>query len=98
MIKINEMVEIEGHFKFTLATGDDVENVVKGLDISKATNRNIPTKVTNIYNNGVIDSAFPSNMKCADVNPVRKKDDLTDVRNYRPISILPVPSKVFERR
>ena len=36
-------------------------------------------------------------MKYADVTPIHKKDDKTDKENYRPISILPNLSKVYER-
>ena len=36
-------------------------------------------------------------MKYADVTPIHKKDDKTDKTNYRPISILPNLSKVYER-
>ena len=40
---------------------------------------------------------FPNELKLADVTPVFKKDDATLVKNYRPISVLPTVSKVFER-
>ena len=103
-------IKIKEKFKFISVTCNDVENVVNRLDISKATtNRNIPTNIfrqnvdicsgiiTNIYNNCNIVPDFPSNLKYADVNPIHKKDDSTDKRNYRPVSILPVVSKVFER-
>ena len=36
-------------------------------------------------------------MKLADITPVFKKDDSTDKSNYRPISILPNLSKMFEK-
>ena len=36
-------------------------------------------------------------MKKADVTPVFKKDDPIKAKNYRPVSVLPVVSKVFER-
>ena len=36
-------------------------------------------------------------MKYADVTPIHKKDDKTDKTNYRPISISPNLSKVYER-
>ena len=36
-------------------------------------------------------------MKLADINPLFKKDDSTNKTNYRPISILPSISKVFEK-
>ena len=51
--------------------------------------------ITNIYNCKTVPS-FPLNLKYADVNPIHKKDDSTDKRNLRPVSILPVVSKVFE--
>ena len=45
-----------------------------------------------IYNN-----AFPSGLKKDDIKLVYKKDDPSEKNNYRPISILPISSKAFER-
>ena len=51
-----------------------------------------------IFFNFYIDNnTFPNGLKKADIKPVYKKDDLFDKTNYRPISILPVLSKPFER-
>ena len=36
-------------------------------------------------------------MKSADITPAHKKGGKTDKRNYRPVSVLPVVSKIFER-
>ena len=36
-------------------------------------------------------------MKLADVAPVFKKKDPSDKTNYRPVSVLPPVSKIFER-
>ena len=36
-------------------------------------------------------------MKHADVSPVHEKDNYTDKKNYRPVSILSATSKIFER-
>ena len=41
--------------------------------------------------------SFPSKLKLADVSPVYKKDDATQAKNYRPVSVLPTGSKLFER-
>ena len=38
---------------------------------------------------------FPINLKLADISPIFKKDDATLVKNYRPVSVLPVVSKIF---
>ena len=40
---------------------------------------------------------FDDGLKSADKTPVYKKGDVTDKRNYRPVSVLPVVSKLFER-
>ena len=40
---------------------------------------------------------FSITLKNANVTPVPKKDDPTDKTNFRPVSVLPVLSKVFER-
>ena len=40
---------------------------------------------------------FDEGLKSADITPAHKKGDKTDKRNYRPVSVLPVASKIFER-
>ena len=40
---------------------------------------------------------FPSNLKLGNITPIFKKDDPLDKSNYRPISMLPLLSKVYER-
>ena len=53
--------------------------------------------VTHVVNLSIQQAVFPSLYKIAKVIPLYKKEDphLTD--NYRPISLLPVISKVFEK-
>ena len=48
-------------------------------------------------NNSIKSSIFPSCLKHADVTPLHKKCNETLKENYRPLSILPILSKVFER-
>ena len=40
---------------------------------------------------------FPDSLKIYDLTPVYKKLDPSDKANYRPVSILPLLSKVFEK-
>ena len=49
--------------------------------------------INQIINTGV----FPSQLKIAKVIPIFKKDDNKIFNNYRPISLLPVLSKVVEK-
>ena len=42
-------------------------------------------------------SEFPDPLKMADIRPFHKKDETTLKENYRPVSILPSISKIFER-
>ena len=40
---------------------------------------------------------FPDSLKKATITPVYKKDDPTDKVNYRPVSVLSLISKIFEK-
>ena len=53
--------------------------------------------LTTIINQSLMSGIFPSSLKIAKISPIYKKEDphLTD--NYRPISLLPVISKIFEK-
>jgi len=59
--------------------------------------------LTNIFNTRVVgESNFSDKLKVGDIAPVfktdrNKKKDATNVENYRPVSVLPSTSKVFER-
>ena len=49
------------------------------------------------FNISIDTGIFPTNLKLADITPVHKKGDRTDKTEYRPVSILPAISKVFEK-
>ena len=53
--------------------------------------------ITTIINQMLITGIFPDKLKIAKVAPVYKKDDETLFTNYRPISMLPSISKIFEK-
>ena len=51
-----------------------------------------------VWNDEVLkDLIFPNELKLADNVPAFKKEDSTLVENYRPISLLPIISKMSER-
>ena len=50
-----------------------------------------------LINKSVYAGEFPDSLKLARVVPIFKSGDKSDCKNYRPISILPYLSKVFEK-
>ena len=53
--------------------------------------------LTHIINQGIRKGFFPDRLKIAKITPVHKKEERNIFSNYRPISILPVFSKIFEK-
>jgi len=58
---------------------------------------NIAKPLTHIFNLSFSLGKFPSKLKLAKVVPIFKSDDKLLVSNYRPISVLPVFSKILEK-
>ena len=54
--------------------------------------------LTQIYNASKDYHIFPETLKNADVVPIHKKEESTKKENYRPVSLLPRVSKLFERK
>ena len=48
-------------------------------------------------NDAINKGIFADSLKIAIITPEHKKDEPTDKENYRPVSVLPLLSKVFER-
>ena len=55
----------------------------------------VPSK--NIINLSIKLSTFPEECKIAKLKPIFKKGARTDPKNYRPISLLPLVSKIIEK-
>ena len=83
---------------------------IASLNPNKAVSGDIPIKalkaaafecahtLTDMFNTTVVDSSiFPDELKLAEIVPAHKKKSTMDKSNYRPISLLPIVSKVFER-
>ena len=50
-----------------------------------------------LYNRCLSEAHYPSILKRAIVTPILKSGDKTKIENYRPISVLPVLNKIFEK-
>ncbi len=110
IIKIKEKFKIEDKFSFIKMTTTDIKEEIINLDSTKTTAINdIPVKILKIcaniltpplakINENIINlNNFPTSLKQADITPAYKKGETTNKDNYRPISILPNISKIFER-
>ena len=53
--------------------------------------------ITNSISLSIEKGCFPEELKLAEVSPIFKRKDDIDKDNYRPVSVLPHVSKVFER-
>ena len=103
---INENVPFESGFSFKEMRDSDIQKEVFNLTPRKRGLseiflrkylRILPIFVTQYFKIYGIKQYFPKNLRLADITPVYKKRDPTLVENYRPVSVLPCVSKVFER-
>ena len=88
-------------------SANEISDIIKGFDNSKSSD--IPIKIIKrsapIINN-VLSSCinkcmksgfFPNHLELGKITPIFKKGDAELFENYRPISTLPIFSKIFER-
>ena len=93
-----------------LAKTDDIANIIKNLDSNKSHGHdNGSIRMLNICGVSICKSLeiifriclsygkFPEEWKKPNVVPAFKKGDKQCVKNYRPVSLLPICSKIFER-
>ena len=96
-------------FRFNTVGTGKVSRIIRGLKNTGAQGRDsISTKVLkkfrwvlasplrHIVNRSILSGIYPSGWKLGLVSPLPKSGDLTNPKNWRPVCILPAPSKVLE--
>ena len=89
----NTIEKIIDNLKNNVAVGRDNLNVRFIKDAKKE----ISPLLTSIINLGYQLCVFPDSMKVSRIKPIYKKDNPNQIENYRPIALLPILSKIFER-
>ena len=91
-------------------TSEEVNDIIATLDESKSNDSyNVPTMLiklarhtisepfSTIANSSFIEGIFPDKLKFAKVTPIYTSKSKLECGNYRPISILPILSKILEK-
>lgn len=93
----------------TPSTPSDVSRIISSLALKGCDSSSIPSYVykslssvlspiiSNLFNQSVQLGVFPSCLKIARVVPIHKAGSKELLNNYRPISTLPLLSKIFEK-
>ena len=97
-------------FKLNETNEEVICNILQSLNVDKAAGiDNISSKflrdgasvlkkpITQICNLSIKFSKFPKECKRAKVKPLFKKGSKTEPKNYRPVSLLPIISKIIEK-
>jgi hypothetical protein len=90
------------------ATANEVKSLITSLKNSndlvdipvlllKISNQMVCEMLSKLYNLCLVEGVYPDLFKVARVIPIFKKGDRSLISNYRPISILPILNKIFEK-
>ena len=93
-----------------IISNDEISSLIRNINPNKATGSDgisgqmllicddsvtLPLKI--IFSNILLSSTYPDIWKLANVIPIFKKGDKQLIKNYRPISLLPICGKLFEK-
>ena len=100
----------QSRFRFEPVNTETVKDVIKELKnksssavdglsskLLKELINELSHPIVEIFNQSISTGIFPNSLKIARVRALFKKGDVKNPTNYRPISILPAISKVFEK-
>ena len=110
IILINQKIGNQNKFSFEPVALSDVVKEINDINPNKSSSRDsIPPKMLKIssevtanilqklLNDSLETGMFPDSLKLADITLIFKKKDPLNKTNYRPASVLPIVSKLFEK-
>ena len=108
--KIKREFAIDKEFESAHASAKDMNQIIKSININKAKGPNvisakfvkvsadiIDCHVANIINKDISNNKFSENAKNATVRAIFEKEDRTEMKNYRPVSLLNIFAKIYEK-
>ena len=101
----------EQDFSLNLTSSEEVRKILSEVKSStapgpddipsfliKGSSNDICENVTKIFNASISNAMYPEHWKMANVKPIYKaKGSKSDASNYRPISLLPILARCFEK-
>ena len=110
VIKYYEHMFSSDYFHLTSVSENSILTILKAIQVSKAAGidnlsgrflkdgaKVLSKPISALCNLSIISEKFPNPYKVAKLKPLYKKGSVTDPCNYRPISLLPLISKVIEK-
>ena len=96
-------------FDLAYASTSNINKIIKSLNENKATGPDgisvkflklsadvIDFHLANIINNDIPLNKYSKHAKTVTVRPIFKKDGRTNIKNYRPVSLLNIFSKIYD--
>ena len=107
---ISSKIPLDTFFRIPKITVNQVSEFINGLNPAKATGLDgigprilklastvLSPSIAALINKSIETATFPDQLKMAKLYPIHKGGSKSDPANYRPISILPTISKIFEK-
>ena len=98
------------NFNFKETAPDEIVKILKSISVKKSCDiydispiflkqaaQPIAQLIAILFNRSIQDGIFPEKLKTAKVIPLHKGGSSLSLSNYRPISLLPIFSKIFEK-
>ena len=110
VLPVNQMFLTQSRLNFINFNEDEILKVIRALNIHKAhghddisirmvkiCDKSLLKPLIILFENSIKSSCYPDIWKRSNIIPVHKKNDKQLVNNYRPISLLPIFGKIFEK-
>ena len=110
VLPVNQMFLTQSRLNFINFDGDEILKVIRALNIHKAhghdgisirmikiCDKSLLKPLIILFEKSIKSSCYPDIWKRSNIIPVHKKNDKQLVNNYRPISLLPIFGKIFEK-